>query len=154
MRQSDNKREMAKILYVKNGYTQAQIADMVEVSLPTVNRWAKQYNWKQLKATQVIGKTETLQRFYEQINEIHAKVQARPQGERYVDNKEADIISKLTAAIEKLEAENPPHKVIDVLRDAMNWTVKNRGQKNGMLFIKMCDDYVQNYISPKIDKEP
>ena len=68
MRQSDNKREMAKILYVKNGYTQAQIADMVEVSLPTVNRWAKQYNWKQLKATQVIGKTETLQRFYEQIN--------------------------------------------------------------------------------------
>ena len=63
MRQSDNKREMAKILYVKNGYTQAQIADMVEVSLPTVNRWAKQYNWKQLKATQVIGKTETLQRF-------------------------------------------------------------------------------------------
>ena len=87
MRQSDNKREMAKILYVKNGYTQAQIAEMVEVSLPTVNRWAKQYHWKQLKATQVIGKTETLQRFYEQINEIHAKVQARPKGERYVDNK-------------------------------------------------------------------
>ena len=71
-----------------------------------------------------------------------------------MDNKEADIISKLTVAIEQLEAETPPHKVIEVLMEAMNWTVKNRGQKNGMLFLKMCDDYVQNYISPKIDKEP
>lgn len=44
------KKDWARMLYTKENLTQAEIAERVGVSRPTVNGWINKENWEQLKA--------------------------------------------------------------------------------------------------------
>ena len=147
MSKLDHKKEMAQILYVKNGLTQKQIAELTEISVPTINRWASKYQWKKFKATHIMGKVNTLQNLYEQMIELQNDIKTRPEGKRYPNSKEADTIVKITSSIEKLESGTPVNTVVEVFTESGDWLHKNIGYKGYREWILLGNKYVEHLIN-------
>lgn len=100
---NDQKKALAKDIYLLGSYTLEEIAQKVETTRQTVSRWAKAEGWDELKAGMTIGREQILKNLYRQINEINTNINAREQGQRHASSKEADILMKLSAAIKKME---------------------------------------------------
>jgi transcriptional regulator with XRE-family HTH domain len=108
------KKEWAQQLYCQGDFTQKAIADKVGVSEKTLSKWAKDDNWDKLRKSLLISKQEQLAMMYDQLSEINAAIRKKPEGERYADSKEADIMVKITSAIEQLEEETNVTDVFEV----------------------------------------
>lgn len=99
------KKEWAKMLYLKEHLTQAEVAERVGVSKQTLCKWVKTEKWEELKASVSLTREEQLANLYRQVAEINKAIAGREEGERFATSKEADTINKLAAAIEKMEKE-------------------------------------------------
>ena len=53
---NEQRKEWAKLLFVKENLTQAEIAERVGVSRVTVNKWINTENWEHLKVSVTITK--------------------------------------------------------------------------------------------------
>ena len=115
------KKEWAKILYLKEQITQKEIAEKVSITEKTISKWVNEEDWERLKASIIISKEESLRRIYMQINEINAAIELRPVGERYANTKEADILTKLSATARNLEIDLSVDDVIEVFMRFINW---------------------------------
>ena len=102
----DQKIDWAKLLFIKEGLTQKEIAVKVNAAESTISRWTAAGNWDKLKISFVATKEEELARLYMQLRELNDAVMKRPEGERFVTNKEADTLTKLTSSIRTLETES------------------------------------------------
>lgn len=100
------KKSIAKELYLHGDYTFEEIADKVGAVRQTVARWAKDEGWADLKASLSVGKDKILKNLYAHVQTINEAILEREEGERTPTPKEADTLSKLSAAISKLESES------------------------------------------------
>ena len=64
------RKDYARMLYLKDNLSQAEIAVRVGTSPQTITKWKAEGNWESLKANFVISRQETLSRTYAQINQI------------------------------------------------------------------------------------
>jgi DNA-binding XRE family transcriptional regulator len=110
------KKEWAKMLYIRNELTQKEIALKVEVSEKTLSKWANENDneWDKQRKSLLTTKPEQLKYLYNQLDAIHKHIASKEEGKRYADSKEADIISKTTASIKNLETETSLGQVIEV----------------------------------------
>jgi len=115
------KKDWAKLIYLKENLTQKEIANRVGVTEKTLSKWANEGNWEQLKSSVIITKSEELSRIYMQLNEINTFIFSKKEGERFASSKEADILSKLTASARNLETETSIAEAMDVFRKFINW---------------------------------
>ena len=99
------KKAIAKELYIHGDYTFEEIAAKVLAVRQTVARWAKEEGWADLKASMSVGKEKTLKNMYAHVQRINEAILQREEGDRTPTPKEADILSKLASAIDKLESE-------------------------------------------------
>jgi len=113
------KREWAKLLYIHQHITQQEIADKVGVSKVTINTWAKKDKWDELKASMTITREAELRRLYQQIASINGVIAEREQ--KYPTTQEADVISKIAVAIDRLEREVGLADIIGVSTKFLNW---------------------------------
>ena len=97
------KKEWAKTLYLKENLTQQEIADRVGVARVTVNRWIADGKWEKQKVGLTLTREEQVFNLYRQVAEINSKIAEKPEGERFANSTEADILGKLSAAIRKME---------------------------------------------------
>lgn len=108
------KKEWAKLLYTKDGVTtQKELAIRVGVSERTMSKWVNDENWEKLRASIVLTREEQLRNLYDQWTELNKFIKKKKKGEQFPDSREADILSKLSNAIEKLEGEVNITSVID-----------------------------------------
>jgi DNA-binding XRE family transcriptional regulator len=99
------KKEWAAMLYLKENLTQAEIADKVGVSKVTMNKWVKSEKWEERKAGITITKEEQIKNLYRQVAEINEAIAGREKGKRFASASEADTITKLASAINKMETD-------------------------------------------------
>jgi DNA-directed RNA polymerase specialized sigma subunit len=118
------KKDWAKLLYIKENLTQAEIAERVGISKVSINKWVKEGKWELEKASLTVTRQEQLSRLYQQIAEINNAIAARKEGERYANSKEADAINKIAAAIEKMERDTGLSDIISVSVEFLNWLRK------------------------------
>lgn len=118
------KKEWAKLLIVREGYTQKEAAEKVGVSAVTMNRWYNDENWEQLKASITITKEEQLKNLYRQLAELNKSIAERENGKRYASASEADTISKLGNAIQKMEGDIGVADIISVGERFVNFLRK------------------------------
>ena len=97
------KKEWAKTLYLNENLTQQEIADRVGVARVTVNRWVADGKWEKQKVGLTLTREEQVSNLYRQVAEINSKIAEKPEGERFANSTEADILGKLSAAIRKME---------------------------------------------------
>ena len=115
------RKEWAKLLFVKENLTQAEIAERVGVSRVTVNKWINAENWEHLKVSVTITKEEQLKNLYRQLAELNGKIAQREQGQRFPNAAEADTISKLANDIKKMETEVGLADITSVFADLLKW---------------------------------
>lgn len=97
------KKEWARLLYLRENLTQQEIADKVGVSRRTVVSWASAGKWEEMKAGLTMTREQQIVNIQRQIAEINQRVLERPQGERFATATESKTIAQLSAAIDKLE---------------------------------------------------
>jgi DNA-binding XRE family transcriptional regulator len=144
----EQKKEYAQVLYLKTNLTQKDIAARVGVTEKTLGKWIKEGDWEMLKSSLIITKEQELRRMYHQLNELNNDIATREQGKRYASSKEADILSKLAAAIKSLERDTSIADVIDVFIDFANW-LKEADFEMAQQFINLQDDFVKHKLKTR-----
>lgn len=115
------KKDYAKMLFLRENLTQKEVAEKADVSVVTINKWVNKENWESLKVSITITKEEELKRMYRQLSEINKVIAERKEGTRHASSVEADIISKLSNAISKLETETSVSDIISVSTKFLEW---------------------------------
>lgn len=100
---NEQKKELARELYLQGSFTFAEIADKVGSTRQTVSRWAEAGKWEDLKVYMTVGKDRVLRGFYQQLNDIQTAILSREPDKRIASSTEADRQVKLASAIKKLE---------------------------------------------------
>lgn len=67
---SEQRKELAKLLYTKEHLLQKEIAERVGVTPQTVNRWVKRESWDKLRVSITITKEEQIKNLYNQLSEM------------------------------------------------------------------------------------
>ncbi len=60
-RNKDKEREVARIMYTKQGLDARTIAGRLNLNIKTVYRWIKQYNWQALRSAELTKPTQRLE---------------------------------------------------------------------------------------------
>lgn len=119
------KRDYAQHLYLSEpNILQKELAERVGVSKNTISRWIVEGKWEELRTSVVTTKATQLSRLYNHLRELNDSVDARPEGERYINNKDADTLTKLTAAIRNLETETNIGDKIEVGKEFLTYVRK------------------------------
>lgn len=111
---SEQKKALARDLYLLGSYTYEEIAMKVGTQRQTISRWAKAGGWEDLKAGMSVTREEILKRLYQQLNNINAIILEREPNERFANSKEADAMAKLSATIKNMEIDVGISDIISV----------------------------------------
>jgi transcriptional regulator with XRE-family HTH domain len=142
---NDQKYEWAKMIFLKENLTQKEIAEKVGVTAKTLGKWIAQDNWAQYKSSIIITKEQELRRIYMQINELNTYIFSREEGSRFANSKEADTLTKLTAAARSLETDTSVADVIEVAMQVCNFIKKDDLQK-----AQEVSNYFEAFIKTKL----
>lgn len=115
------KKEWAYTEYVINNLSQKEVAEKVDISTVTMNKWVREGNWDELRRQMLVTREKQLSRLYAQFDELTRAIETRPQGERYANSKEADTLNKLTSSIRTLETEASIADIVEVSKRLLNW---------------------------------
>ncbi|MCC2590353.1 hypothetical protein [Chryseobacterium sp. MFBS3-17] len=137
-------REYAKFLYTEKSLTQKEIAEKVGVTEKTLKTWidANEGEWKKLKKSLMTTKSQQITMLYDQLARINEEIECRPIVHKSMTvpvkldkegkpthkapeydpivlsnvptSKEADIITKITNAIQKLEGETSIGETVQI----------------------------------------
>lgn len=118
---SEQKKALARDLYLLGSYTYEEIATKVGTQRQTISRWAKAGGWEDLKAGMSVTREEILKRLYQQLNNINAIILEREPNERFANSKEADAMAKLSATIKNMEIDVGISDIISVGMRFCEW---------------------------------
>lgn len=142
------KKEWAKLLFIRENLTQKEIAERVGVSAVTMNKWSKAGNWETLKVSITITKEEQLRSLYRQLAEINRIISERPveNGNRFATSAESDIISKLAAAINKMESDIGLADIVATFQGLLSW-LRTFDISEAQRIAPILDGFVKTKIS-------
>jgi len=145
---TQQKKEWTKTLYLKENLTQQEIADKVGVARQTVIRWIQKEKWEELKTSLTLTRQEQIAHLYRQVAEINAGILQRPDGERFPNSKEADILGKLAAAINKMETDVGIKDICEVGTKFANW-LRQIDLVKAQNFVALYDAFIKDMLKGK-----
>lgn len=137
------KKEWAKLLFLKENITQQEIADRVGVSRITINKWVKE--WENLKLNLLQTREERISSTLAQLDELDRSIAEKEAGKRFPTSAEADIRRKLTADLEALEQDASIRDIYNVSRGLLDWL-----RQVDLARAKELSDYFDAYIKEKL----
>lgn len=141
-----DKQFLAKILFTREHLDQKIVAKRVSVSENTMSKWVNEFNWKKLRSRLLLSKDEQIDALYEELEEMKAKIQKKPVGERYADTKLADIRIKTTAAIKNLETDLGIVEIVEVGIKAIKHAQKSLSMEDVMWFTDFWHSFIQTQL--------
>jgi transposase len=141
------KKEHARLLFTQEKLSQKEIAERVCVSEQTITKWvnADKGEWKRLRQSLVVTKSEQLSRIYEQLDELNLAIRQQPEGKRYASTKEADTLVKLTAAAKNLESDASIADTVEVSKRFLNW-LRPLAPNKAKEIAAMFDDFIRELL--------
>lgn len=115
------KKEWAKLLFLRENLTQKAIAEKVGVTQKTIGSWIDKGNWNKLKNSIILTKSEELSRLHMQLRELNNHIEKKEEGQRFPSKAEADILSSLKMAIKAFEGDTSVADIIDVSIEFLDW---------------------------------
>lgn len=140
-------REYAKLLYLHKKITQKEIAQRVGITEKTLKKWIEEETWEDMRLSVAVTRKERLKDLMNQLDQINQHIKNREaiydvpknvlkenpnidksiypmiQG-NFPTSKEADIITKLTNSIKKIEDETGLGETLQIGMTFINY-VKN-----------------------------
>ncbi|MBR5607868.1 MAG: DDE transposase family protein [Bacteroidaceae bacterium] len=142
---SQQKKEYAKMLFLKENLTQLEIAERVSVSRQTVARWMKEGKWEEHKVGITTTREAQIANFYRQIAEINRVISEREEGQRFATPAEADTLGKLAAAVKKMEADVGIADIISVGMRFIGW-IRPVDIEKSKEFIRLWDAFIKDCL--------
>lgn len=140
---ASQRKEYAKLIFLRENVTQQEIADRVGVSRVTVNKWAKE--WEGLKLNLLQTREERIASTLSQLDELDRSIAAKEEGKRFPTTAEADIRRKLTADLEALEQEASVRDIYNVSRGLLDYV-----RRIDLDRAKEISDYFDSYIKDRM----
>lgn len=144
-KEMQDRRELAKMLFIHEQLSQKEISARVSVSEVTISKWAKDDSWDTLKRSMLITRQEQLNRLYMQLSELNGAIIQKPEGKRYADSKEADTIAKLAGAIKTMETEASIADVVEVSKRLLDWLRRYDNKKAGEV-AAIFNDFIKDIL--------
>lgn len=141
---NQQKKEWAKLLFIKENLTQKEIAEKVGISQQTMTRWVNSERWEELKVSVTITREEQLRNLYRQLAELNKEI-ANRDGNRFPTTAEADTITKLANSIEKLETETGLSEIQSTFREFLGWMRKFDLQEAQRL-VTLFDEFIKTKL--------
>lgn len=139
------KRELAFILYIETDLTQAEIAERVGTSAVSLSKWAIEGDWEHKKAIDTLSSQKLIREYYHMSFSITELIRTE---KRVATNTEIDSLSKLAAAIEKIDKKTNPHIVMSVLTGYNKYLVTQ-----DLELAQANADYQLAYVSELLNKK-
>ena len=145
---NQQKKDYARHLYLnEQGITQKEVAERVGVSKNTITRWVREGQWDELRTSLLTGRDVALRRLYAHLKEMTDELDAREPGERYLSNRDVDVITKLTAAIRNLEVEANIADKIEVGKDFLTFARRANADTPTIMAIgQLFDAYIKSCL--------
>lgn len=140
-----DKKDWAKLLFIRENLTQKEIAGKVGVAEKTMSKWVNENNWEQLRSSVIITKSEELRRIYMQINELNTMIFNRDEGQRFANSKEADTLNKLAATARALETEVAIADIIEVFKRFTEW-LRSIDLGKAKEIVRLEDDFIRSIL--------
>lgn len=131
----------AQILYVNENLTAKEIAMRVSVSEKTVGKWIKDGNWDKLRKSLLVTKQNMISMLYDQLDHLNNDIAKRET--KVATAKEADIISKITTSIQRLEVETSIGQIVEVARGFIDF-VREYDLKFAQEVTKHFDSFIMH----------
>lgn len=140
----NQKKDFAKLLYIKERLTQKEVAIRVDVAEHTVGRWVKDGGWEKLRRSLLVTKEEQVGQLYSQLEALSGLIAERV--EKVANSKEADVYVKLTTAIRNLETEINIGDAIEIGMEFMDYVRQNAADQVSTV-ADLFDAYIKKRIS-------
>lgn len=118
---SQQKKDYARTLYLKDNLTQQEVADKVGISRQSLSRWIKTEKWEEMKVGLTLGREQQIANLHRQVMELNKLILSRPEGARFASSGEADTLGKLAAAIKKMETDVGITDLVNVGMRFIEW---------------------------------
>ena len=145
MEKNDNKRQIARTLFVQGGMTQKEIASKLEVTEQTISRWSKKDHWDELKKNVMSGKQEILRNLYTELQKLQSIIE---ENGGVADSKQADIRRKLITDIRQLETRYSVSQTVQIGMDFCEFLKEIDFDLAGKI-----SRYFQSFIDEQIEKQ-
>jgi hypothetical protein len=136
-------REYARILYVSERITFKEIAERTGTTEKTIGKWAVADNWDKLRKSLLTTKQNQLTHWYNQLEALNENIAQRELP--VPDSKEADIMSKITSNIQRLETETGIGEYVEVGRKLLTFI-----QSIDLDDAKRLKNYLDEFINSKL----
>lgn len=136
-------REYARILYVSERITFKEIAERTGVTEKTIGKWAEADNWDKLRKSLLTTKQNQLVHWYNQLEAMNEMIAERELP--VPDSKEADVMSKITSNIQRLETETGIGEYVEVSRKLLTFI-----QSIDLSDAKRFKGYIDEFINSKL----
>ena len=140
-----DKKDLAKLLYVNNGMSQKEVAQRVDVAKNTVSNWVTSEGWETMRKSLLVTRSEQLRNLIDQLSELNAFIKAKPDGQRWADKGQGDTLIKYTAAIKNLTTDAGLNETLEVCTLLIGFVQKNFPDKLNAT-IPMIDAFVKQYL--------
>lgn len=144
---NQQKKDWAKLLFMKENLTQKEIAEKVGISQQTMTRWVKVEKWEQLKVSITTTREEQLRSLIRQLSELNTTIASREpsEGKRYATSAEADIIVKLGKSISDLETETGLSEIQSSFTAFLNW-LRKFDLEEAQRIVVLFDDFIKTKL--------
>lgn len=142
---NQQKKEWAKLLFIRENITQKEIAERVGVSQQTITRWVNSEKWEELKVSVTITREEQLRNLYRQLAELNKAIAERD-GNRFPNASEADTITKLASSIDKLETETGLSEIQSTFTAFLNW-LRKFDLEEAQRLVVVFDDFIKTKLN-------
>lgn len=141
------KKDFARQLFLNDdGITQAEVAERVGVSKVTLCKWAKEGKWDEMRTSLLVDKEIQLARLYRQLRQWNDTIEKRPDGQQFLQSKEADAVVKITAAIRNLETETNTAEKIATGKEFLAFVRKTTSVEQSKEIARLFNAYIKSCL--------
>lgn len=141
---TENLREVARLLFLNAGLKQKEIAARISVSEVTVSRWAKAGGWDALRKNLLTAKHRRLAELYDELEEFNRMI-AEKDGYKVASSREADARRKLITDIKELEGSYSIANVTTMAVDLCEF-VKRTDDKLAERVMELLNEFISEQI--------
>lgn len=142
---TQQKKDYARTLYLKDNLTQQEIAEKVGVSRQTIIRWGAAGKWEEMKVGMTLTREQQVVSLHRQVAEINNVISQREEGKRYANAAEADTLNKLATAIKKMETDIGIADIISVGMKFINW-LRPFDLDKSKEFLRLWDAFIKDSL--------
>jgi Phage terminase small subunit len=137
------RREYARVLYVKASHTIKETAAAANVDEATIRQWIAEDAWDEQKRVQLVSKPTQISNFYAAIQALQNKIDNDPAN---AAAKDVDTIVKYTNAIKNLEADVTACQVMEVCDLFMRW-LRKKDLILAKTMIPKFNGFIKSYLT-------